>query len=85
LHGIGFIYDEDRDNRVLEAIDLLRHHREIIAVREHEGGLAVFTRAEIPGLSSGIDLTSDSWGIDQFVLQSRGLENRRWFDVLLMA
>src|SRR5271154_6035821 len=41
LHGIGFIYDEDRDDRVLVAIDQLKSRTGIVALAEHEGGLEI--------------------------------------------
>lgn len=65
LHGIGFIYDEDRDDRVLVAIDQLKSRKGIVAVAEREGGLKIYTRKQI-GLNS-IGVCSDEWCVTEFV------------------
>lgn len=65
LHGIGFVYDEDRDDRVLVAIDDLRAKWPIVALAEHEGGLRVFTR--LPIGESSINVCGDEWCVDEFV------------------
>jgi hypothetical protein len=44
LHGIGFIYDGDRDDRVLVAIDKLKEHPGLVALAEHEGVLRIYAR-----------------------------------------
>ena len=59
LHGIGFIYDEDLDDRVLVAIDQLRDHPGLVALAGHEGGLTTYARLPL-GLNSGRHLTPDS-------------------------
>lgn len=65
LHGIGFIYDEDRDDRVLVAIDQLKSRKGIVALAEHEGMLAIYSRKAI-GLNS-ISVCGDEWCVTEFV------------------
>jgi hypothetical protein len=65
LHGIGFIYDEDRDDRVLVAIDDLKANSGIVALAEHEGGLVVYTR--LPIGESSINVCGDEWVVEEFV------------------
>lgn len=65
LHGIGFIYDEDRDDRVLIAIDRLKHDGGIVAVAEHEGELTVYTHKSIG--ERNVEVCGDTWLITEFV------------------
>jgi hypothetical protein len=65
LHGIGFIYDEDRDDRVLVAIDRLKDNPGLVALAEHEGCLKVYARLPV-GLTS-INVCGDEWVIEEFV------------------
>jgi hypothetical protein len=65
LHGVGFVYDEDRDDRVLVAIDDLKANPEIVALAEHEGGLRVFTT--LPIGESSINVCGDEWVVEEFV------------------
>jgi hypothetical protein len=65
LHGIGFIYDEDRDDRVLVAIDKLRADPGLVAVAEHEGCLWVYSRLPL-GLNSVV-VCGDQWAVAEFV------------------
>jgi hypothetical protein len=65
LHGIGFIYNGDRDDRVLVAIDDLKTNPAIVALAEHEGTLRVYTRLPI-GLAS-ISVCGDEWVVEEFV------------------
>ena len=65
LHGIGFIYDEDRDDRVLVAIDQLRDHPGLVALAEHEGGLTTYARLPL-GLNS-VSVCHDEWVVTEFV------------------
>ena len=65
LHGVGFIYDEDRDDRVLVAIDDLKANSAIVALAEHEGGLRVYTR--LPIGESSINVCGDEWVVEEFV------------------
>jgi hypothetical protein len=65
LHGIGFIYDEDRDDRVLIAIDQLKDHVDIIAVAEHEGELMIFTRKKTH--ENNIEVCGDTWVITELL------------------
>ena len=65
LHGIGFIYDEDNDDRVLVAIDQLKSRTGIVALAEHEGTLAIYSRKPI-GLNS-ISVCGDEWCVTEFV------------------
>jgi hypothetical protein len=80
LFGIGFIYDEDFDDRILVAVTkLLRaHYKSIIAASEHEGVLKVYSVVPfaLDRLKSWEDLTSDmelkvcgdAWYIEQYVV-----------------
>jgi hypothetical protein len=63
LHDIGFIYDEDKDDRVLLAIDQLKGNDDIIAVAEHEGLLTIYTKHPT-GLTS-ISIPGDEWAITE--------------------
>ena len=74
LYGVGFIYDEDRDDRVLIAIDQLKSRKGIVALAEHEGMLAIYSRKQI-GLNS-ICVCGDEWCVTEFV-PYRG----RWTEV----
>jgi hypothetical protein len=65
LHGVGFVYDEDRDDRVLVAIDTLRDKPGLVAVAEREGVLAVYTR--LPLGKSSLTVCEDEWVIEEFV------------------
>jgi hypothetical protein len=65
LHGVGFIYDEDRDDRVLVAIDDLKANSAIVALAEHEGGLRVFAR--LPIGKSSINVCGDEWVVEEVV------------------
>jgi hypothetical protein len=65
LHGIGFVYDEDRDDRVLAAIDQLKAHGGIVAVAEHEGRLAIYTRNRVG--ESSVEVCGDTWVIAELV------------------
>ena len=73
LHGVGFIYDEDRDDRVLVAIDQLRDHPGLVALAEHEGGLTTYARLPL-GLNS-VSVCDDEWVVTEFVpYQGRWVE-----------
>lgn len=63
LYGIGFIYDEDRDDRVLIAIDELKEHGGVVAVSEHEGELTIYTQISVG--ESDIEVCGDTWVITQ--------------------
>jgi hypothetical protein len=65
LHGIGFIYDEDRDDRVLVAIDKLKDTPGLVALAEHKGSLAIYSRLPV-GVTS-ISVCGDEWEITEFV------------------
>jgi len=67
LFGIGFIYDEDRDDRVLVAIDKLKHLKGIIAVSEHEGGMDIYSRSNHK--LKQIGTCGDIWFINEFVFK----------------
>jgi hypothetical protein len=59
LHGIGFIFDGDRDDRVLVAIDKLKDTPGLVALAEHEGVLAIYSR--LPVGETSITVCSDEW------------------------
>ena len=65
LHGIGFTYDEDRDDRVLVAIDTLKDTPGLVALAEHEGVLTVYVREPIAQTS--VTVCEDVWVIEQVV------------------
>jgi hypothetical protein len=65
LHGIGFIYDEDKDDRVLVAIDQLKNNPDIVALAEHEGSVDIYTR--IPTGLTNLDVCSDVWCVTEYV------------------
>jgi hypothetical protein len=65
LHGIGFIYDEDRDDRVLVAIDRLKDRPGLVALAEHEGGLDIYSR--LPVGQSSMVVCGDQWTVTEFL------------------
>jgi len=72
LHGVGFIYDEDRDDRVLVAIDDLKDTPGLVALAEHEGGLEVYARKPT-GLTT-VSVGCDEWGVISEFIPHQG----RW-------
>ncbi len=74
LHGIGFIFDEDKDDRILLAIDQLVKHKnrklakEVIAVYEHEGKIVLFSLSFLNIIGFGVCL--DEWCVEEFVLHN---------------
>lgn len=78
LHGIGFIYDEDNDDRVLVAIEQLKDNRDIVALAEHEGGLNIYSRQ--PTGLSGMSICGDEWCVNEYVpYRGRWIEADREF------
>ena len=65
VHGIGFIYDEDRDSRVLLAIDQLKDFKWVLAVSEHEGCLTIYSF--VPTCLQEMIVADDVWSIKEFV------------------
>ncbi len=65
LHGIGFIYDEDHDDRVLVAIEQLKDNPGLVALAEHEGCLTIYAR--LPLDLHSINVCSDEWIVTEFV------------------
>ncbi len=65
LYGIGFIYDEDNDTRVLGAIDQLKDKQDIVALAEHEGFLEIYSR--LPTGVTDITVCDDEWGVDEYI------------------
>jgi hypothetical protein len=65
LHGVGFIYDEDRDDRVLVAIDRLKDNPDVVALAEHEGGLKIYSR--LPVGRTSMLVCEDEWVVTEFV------------------
>lgn len=74
IHGVGFIYDEDTDDRVLVAIDNIRDRKDLVAVSEHEGSVKVYSRR--PTGITGMHACLDEWGVTEYV-PYRG----RWVEV----
>jgi len=72
LNGIGFIYDEDHDDRVLVAIERLKNlmyspedYESIVALSERKGGLKIYTRK--PTMVRNVDVAMDIWAITEYV------------------
>lgn len=65
VYGIGFIYDEDHDTRVLVAIDQVKENHNIVAMAEHEGQLDIYTRA--PTGITGMNVCGDEWYVRELV------------------
>ena len=65
LHGVGFVYDEDRDDRVLVAIDKLKDQPGLVALAEHEGSLLIYSRLLV-GLDSLV-VCGDQWTVTEFL------------------
>lgn len=74
LFGIGFIYDNDEDDRVLVAIDKLKHLKGIIAVSEHEGVIYIYSNY-IHEIDS-IELCGDTWSAFEFLFK-----NGEWVEI----
>jgi hypothetical protein len=70
LHGIGFVFDGDRDERVLVAIDLLKSgNKNIVAMEEHEGVLTIYSL--LPTGMNDLSVCGDYWLVEDKVA-SRG-------------
>ena len=67
LFGIGFIYDDDKDDRVLIAIDNIKYMKGIVAVWESEGVMNIYGNC-VHELES-IEIYWDTWTIQQFVFE----------------
>ena len=65
LHGVGFIFDEGRDDRVLVAIDDLMDTPGLVALAEHEGDLTTYARLPL-GLNS-VSVCDNEWGVTEFI------------------
>ena len=74
LFGIGFIYDEDMDKRVLMAIELLKDKKNIVAVYEHKGTLTIYS--EYPCEIKEIEVCGDNWSVCNFVSK-----NGEWIEI----
>lgn len=80
LFDIGFIYDEDMDTRVLMAIEMLfafemlKGVKNIVAVHEHKGTLAIYSIN--PCGYSEIEVFGDNWSIFNFLPK-----NGKWIEV----
>jgi two-component system OmpR family response regulator len=71
LHGIGFIYDHDHDDRVLVAVHYLRHDREVVAVAECKGRVTIYTR--VPTAREYVNVCHDSWHVTECLAMLVGL------------
>ena len=74
LFGIGFIYDEDRDQTILVAIELLKDKKNIVAVYEHKGIITIYSKD--PCETKKIEACGDIWPVYNFVP-----ENGEWIKV----
>ena len=67
IYGIGFSYDEDKDDRILVAIHKYFRGRNILAVREHEGGVDIYySKIPISNMPE-IELCGDIWAPEEYV------------------
>lgn len=73
LFGIGFIYDEDMDTRVLMAIEILKDKKNIVAVHEHKGIIEIYSKD--PCKIKEIKVCGDVWPVYNFVPK-----NGKWID-----
>lgn len=73
LFGIGFIYDEDMDTRVLMAIELLKDQKNIVAVYEHKGIIEIYSKD--PCKIKEIIVCNDIWPVYNYVPK-----NGKWID-----
>jgi len=82
LLGVGIGYDEDHDDRVIVAAAKLSNYfsemkggnyigiHDIVAIREHEGSLNIFTLNPITqtyGDMADIEVCGDTWNVTQYV------------------
>jgi len=74
LFGIGFIYDEDMDERVLMAIELLKDNKKIVAVYEHKGIITIYSKD--PCETKKIEVCGDIWPVYNFIH-----DNGEWIKV----
>jgi hypothetical protein len=65
LYGIGFIYDQDRDDRVLVAIDKLKGNRDVVVLAEREGVLEIYSR--MPTNLTGLSVFDDEWNVTEYI------------------
>jgi hypothetical protein len=65
LFGIGFIYDEDIDKRILVAIELLKDNKKIVAVYEHKGIITIYSKD--PCETKKIEVCNDIWPVYNYV------------------
>lgn len=73
LFDIGFIYDEDMDERILMAIELLKDKKNIVAVYEHKGTIEIYSKD--PCKIKEIKVCNDIWPVYNYVP-----ENGKWID-----
>jgi len=74
LFGIGFIYDEDMDERVLMSIKLLEYKKNIVAVYEHKGIITIYSK--YPCETKKIEVCGDIWPVYNFVSK-----NGEWIEI----
>ena len=70
LFGIAFIYDEDKDKRILTAIDQLRDAG-IIAIREHQGTFQLWSRKQTKIMGVSI-CDGDEWSVQEEYVPKKG-------------
>lgn len=73
LFGIGFIYDEDMDTRVLMAIEILKDKKNIVAVHEHKGIIEIYSKD--PCKIKEIKVCGDVWPVYNYLPK-----NGKWID-----
>ena len=67
LFGIGFIYDEDRDDRVLIAIDKIKYMKGIVAVGESKGVINIY--GNLSYKLESIELCGDTWSVNEVLFK----------------
>lgn len=77
LFDVGFIYDEDEDERILVAIKkLITSFTDILAVHEHEGVFTVYSKKPSVDIKE-ILVCNDLWTVFEYVPQ-----NGKWIESL---
>ena len=71
--GVIVCWDSDYDSRVLKLVDMILDsgNPELVAISEHEGGVAFVWKENVPGGYSKdgfVEVMSDSWNIYESVV-----------------
>jgi hypothetical protein len=76
LCGINFMYDHDKDPRLLLACYMLKD-KGVLALYESKGNLTIYTKKSIDKKKSDfdLDLPCDSWNCTQYILTKKGWDS----------